>query len=322
MRLLKNDQPYGKGADVLIEPTLKSTLLEGKVAIVTGGSRGIGGATATTLVANGAHVVIAEVDRAKAEETAGELNAAYGAGCASVFVADLAAPDAANDLVSDTVSSHGQLDIVVNNAGYAWDSGIHAMSDEQFQAMLDIHLAVPFRIARACAPVFRAAAKADDEKGVVSYRKTVMVSSMAGLAGLAGGGNYASAKAGVLGLAKTLAQEWGPLHVNVNAVAFGVIQTRFALPQSDREVIETGGRTIHVGMPAKQAQRLGVSIDPENPPTEAEIYEAKQMPFILMGRTGTVIDAADSIFYLCSPLSNYVTGHVLQVTGGLNLGLG
>ncbi|HYX98790.1 MAG TPA: SDR family oxidoreductase [Mycobacterium sp.] len=307
---------------MLIEPTLRSSLLDGQVAIVTGGSRGIGGATSTLLAANGARVVIAEVDKAKADEAVTEINQAFGPDSASAFIADLAAPDACDDLVAHTTAQYGTVDIVVNNAGYAWDSRVHAMSDEQFQAMLDIHLIVPFRLARACAPVFRAAAKNDADNGVVRHRKTVMVSSMAGVWGLDGAANYAAAKAGVLGLMRSLAQEWGSMHVNVNAVAFGVIQTRFGLPQSDREVIQTGGRTIQVGMPAKQAQRLGVTVDPDKPPTETEIYAPKPMPgLVVLGRSGTISEAADTIFWLCSPLSNYVTGQLIPVNGGARGGM-
>lgn len=307
---------------MLIEPSLRSTLLTGQVAIVTGGARGIGSATATLLAANGAKVVIAEVDRAKADDTVAEINQTFGPNSASAFVADLVAPGACDELVAHTTGHYGGLDIVVNNAGYAWDSRVHAMSDEQFQAVLDIHLVVPFRLARSCAPVFRAAAKADRENGVVRQRKTVMVSSMAGIWGLDGAANYASAKAGVLGLMRSLAQEWGAMNVNVNAVAFGVIQTRFAQPQSEREVIETGGHTIHVGMPAKQARRMGVAVDLDTVPTDAEIYAARPMPgLVLLGRSGTIGEAADVIFWLCSPLSNYVTGQVIPVNGGARGGM-
>ncbi|WP_336087365.1 SDR family NAD(P)-dependent oxidoreductase [Nocardia sp. SSK8] len=305
---------------MLIEPTLRSSLLAGQVAIVTGGSRGIGGATAAMLAANGAQVVIAEVDKAKADEAVADIDAACGAGTASAFVADLVAPDACDELVAFARERYGSVDIVVNNAGYAWDGGVHAMTDEQFQAMLDIHLVVPFRLARACAPVFRAAAKSDAAAGVVRHRKTVMVSSMAATLGLAGAANYAAAKAGVLGLVRTLAQEWGGMHVNVNAVTFGIVQTRFGLPRSEREVIHTGGRAIQVGMSEKQAQRLGIEVDPDVAPTDAEIYAAKPMPFVSLGRTGTIGEAADAIFWLCSPLSNYVTGQVIPVNGGSRVG--
>jgi 3-oxoacyl-[acyl-carrier protein] reductase len=306
---------------MIIEPTLRSELLGGQVAIVTGGARGIGGATATALAANGARVMIAEVDQAKADEAVKTLNDSFGPDTASAFIADLVASDACDSLVADTLSTFGALDVVVNNAGYAWDGRVHNMTDEQFQAMLDIHLIVPFRLARACAPVFRAAAKADVDAGQVRHRKTVMVSSMAGAWGLDGAANYAAAKAGMLGLMRSLAHEWGAMNVNVNAVAFGVIQTRFALPQSDHEVIQTGGRTIRVGMPAKQAQRLGVQIDPDRVVADEEMYAPKKMPGIPLGRSGTIREAADAIFWLCSPLSDYVTGQMIPVNGGARGGM-
>jgi 3-oxoacyl-[acyl-carrier protein] reductase len=301
---------------MLIEPTLRSELLAGQVAIVTGGSRGIGGATSETLVANGARVVIADVDETQAHGAADGLNAEYGDASASAHVADLVAPKACDELVAATLAAHDRLDIVVNNAGYAWDAGTHAMTDEQFQAMLDIHLIVPFRLARATAPYWRHAARRDDDAGTIQHRKTVMVSSGAALMGLPGAANYASAKAGMLGLMRTLAREWGPHRVNVNAVAFGVIQTRFGLPQSDREVIVTGGRTIHVGMPAKQAERLGVVIDPDHVPTDEEIYRSRRSRGMGgFGRTGTIREAADAIFWLASPLADYVSGQTVSVAG-------
>jgi 3-oxoacyl-[acyl-carrier protein] reductase len=306
---------------LIIEPTLRSELLAGQVAIVTGGSRGIGGATSTMLAANGARVVIADVDKAKATETVRTLNEAFGGATATAYLGDLAAPGVCDDLVAEVVGSHGGVDIVVNNAGYAWDGGVHSLSDEQFQAMLDIHLVVPFRLARACAPQFRAAARADREAGQVRRRKTVLVSSMAGSWGLPGAANYAAAKAGMLGLMRSLAQEWGSLGVNVNAVAFGIIQTRFGLPQSDHEVIHTGGRTIHVGMPAKQAARRGIPIDPTRVVGDQEMYEPVPLPAITLGRTGTIREAADAIFWLCSPLSDYVTGQTIPVNGGARGGM-
>lgn len=294
---------------------MRSDVLGGQVAIVTGGSRGIGGAAAEMLIANGAHVVVADVDRKAADEAADGLNAEYGPASASTFVADLVLPGVCDRLVAETLAEHDRLDIVVNNAGYAWDGGVHAMSDEQFQALLDIHLIVPFRIARATAPYWRDAAKRDDEAGIVRHRRTVMVSSGAALSGIRGAANYGSAKAGMLGLMRSLARDWGQYRVNVNAVAFGSIQTRFGQPQSDREVIETGGHTIHVGMSHKQAARLGVAIDPDHVPSNDEVYTPRTSQFSVFGRHGTIREAADAIFFLASPLSDYVTGETLVVAG-------
>jgi 3-oxoacyl-[acyl-carrier protein] reductase len=300
---------------MIIQPALRSELLAGRTAIVTGGARGIGGATSITLAANGAHVVVADVDAAKAAETVTVLNDEFGDGTAVDFVEDLIAPGACDRLVSHATDTFGGLDIVVNNAGYALDGGIHALSDADFQAMLDIHLIVPFRIARACAPVFRDLAAQDDATGAGHHRKTVIVSSGAGTRGLAGAANYASGKAGVLGLTRSMALEWGKYRVNVNAIAFGVIQTRFGQPQNDENVIRTGGRTIHVGMQAKQAHRRG--IDPTRIISEEQLYRPRTLPQITLGRAGTIREAADAIFFLASPLSDYITGQVLEVNGGV-----
>lgn len=301
---------------MLFEPRLRSNLLEGKTAIVTGGARGIGGAATTMLAANGAHVVIADVDENKCNETTDDLNSALRDGAASAFAADLAAPGACDRLVEFAMDTRGGVDIVVNAAGYVWDGGLHTISDEQFQSMLDIHTIVPFRLARATAPIFKAAAEADARRGERIYRKTVMVSSGAGVYGLPGGGNYAAGKAGVLGLMKTAAKEWGRFNVCVNAIAFGIIRTRFGLPQSERETIETGGRRIQVGMTAKQAERMGVKVDSEHVPTDEEIY-AETKARCALGRSGHIMDAGESIFYLSSPLSDYVTGQTIHVDGGL-----
>ena len=120
----------------------------------------------------------------------------------------------------------------------------------------------------------------------------------------------------MLGLMRTLAQEWGVHRVNVNAVAFGGVQTRFGLPQSDREILETGGRTIRVGIAHKRAAKLGLEIDPKSPPTQEEIYTPRENENTLFGRNGTIREAADAIFWLASPLSDFVTGQVIAVSGG------
>lgn len=306
---------------MLIKPRLESTLLSGQVAIVTGGSRGIGGASSEMLAANGAHVVVADVDEAAAHKAVDNICSAYGEGRASAFVGDLVASGTCEDLVDGAVEANGRLDIVVNNAGYVWDGGVHSMSDDQFQAMLDIHLIVPFRMARASAPHFREQAKTEDTKEVEGFRKFIMVSSMAAQWGLAGAANYASAKAGMLGLMRSLALEWGRIRVNSNAVAFGAVQTRFGLPQTDAETIKTGGREIRVGMTDKQAKQVGAEIDASKVWSDEEIYEPKRNRMVALGRHGTIREAAESIFWLASPLSDYVTGQVIPVSGGARGGL-
>ncbi|GAA1847676.1 SDR family NAD(P)-dependent oxidoreductase [Microbacterium koreense] len=282
-------------------PTLTSELLAGKVALVTGGGQGIGRATAESLAANGATVCIADVD----EDRATEARDGLGRG-ASMFIGDLTAPDVPNALIDHVISTHGQLDIIVNAAGYFWDAPVHRMTDEQFQAMLDIHLLAPFRLLRAAAPHFRVM----PAEGGGSARKVVNVSSLAASFGNPGAANYAAAKAGLEGLTKTLASEWGPFNVTVNAVAFGIIQTRFGLPQSAHETITVGGRELPIGVPDKTLKAMGLDGAPEDP------FAARPMAAAALGRTGTIQEAADAILWLASPLSDFVTGQVVPVSGG------
>ena len=196
-------------------------VLEGKAAIVTGSARGIGRATAELLSAQGARVLINDIDGDVAEQAAGEID-----GETAVFAGDLTADGVPEALVQAAVDAFGQLDIVVNNAGYTWDGMAHKMSDEQFRAMLEIHTVVPFKVLRAAAPYLRDAGKKDREEGREVFRKVVNVTSISGTKGNVGQVNYAAAKAGLVGLTKTLAREWGPFKVNVNAVAFGFVETR------------------------------------------------------------------------------------------------
>ena len=196
-------------------------VLDDKVAIVTGSARGIGRATAELLSSQGAKVLINDLDGDAAEQTASEIS-----GDTAVYGGDLTKEGACDELVKTAVDTFGKLDIIVNNAGYTLDAPIHKMSDEQFQRMLDIHNIVPFRVLRAAAPHLREPAKKEREEGVEVFRKVVNVSSVSGTMGNAGQANYSSGKAGVVGLTKTLAKEWGQFKINVNAVAFGYIETR------------------------------------------------------------------------------------------------
>jgi len=266
-------------------------VLDGKAAIVTGSARGIGRATAELLAEQGARVLINDLDADVAEQAASEIQ-----GETAVFGGDLTKPGVPDELVQKAVDDFGQLDIIVNNAGYTWDGVAHKMSDDQFQAMLDIHTVVPFRVVRAAAPHMRDPAKQEREEGREVFRKIVNVSSISGTMGNAGQVNYSAAKAGVVGLTKTLAKEWGQLKVNVNAVAFGFVETRLTAAKEEGGKIEMEGQEIPLGIP-EQMRSMAAAIIP-------------------LGRPASPQEAAGPVFFLCSPWANYVHGQVLNVTGG------
>ncbi len=270
-------------------------MFDGKVAIVTGSARGIGRATAELLAAGGAKVVINDLDPEVAEQAASEI-----AGETAVAAGNLTHDGVPEKLVQTAIDSWGRIDIVVNNAGYTLDAPAHKMTDADFQAMLDIHTIVPFRLLRAAAPYIREPAKQERAEGTEVIRKVVNVSSMAAY-GNAGQANYSAAKAGLIGLTKTFAREWGPLKVCVNAVAYGVIDTRLTQPKTSDTVIEVEGRVVPVGIPEQARAMMGALIP--------------------MGRSGTAQEAAGGIIFLCSPWSNYVTGQVLNISGGLPMGM-
>jgi 3-oxoacyl-[acyl-carrier protein] reductase len=266
-------------------------VLDDKVAIVTGSARGIGRATAELLSEHGAKVLINDLDADLATEAAGQI-----AGETVVYGGDLTAPGAPEALVQTAIDAWGKLDIVVNNAGYTIDGVIHKMTDEQFQRMLDIHTIVPFRIIRAAAPHLREPARREREEGLEVFRKIVNVSSVSGTMGNAGQANYAAGKAGVVGLTKTLAKEWGQFKVNVNAVAFGYIETRLTASKDETNTMEIGGETVQLGIPDQM--------------------RAMAPMMIPLGRPGTPAEAAGGVFFLCTPWSNFVHGQVLNITGG------
>src|SRR6201991_4107335 len=271
-------------------------VLDDKVAIVTGSARGIGKATAELLSSQGAKVVINDLDGDAAQETADAI-----AGETAVFAGDLTKGDAPDQLIQTAIDSWGKVDIVVNNAGYTLDAPIHKMSDDWFQRMLDIHLVAPFRVIRAAAPHLREPAKKEREEGREVFRKIVNVSSVSGTMGNAGQANYAAGKAGVVGLTKTLAKEWGQFKINVNAVAFGYIETRLTATKDSENTMEIDGQTLQLGIP-EQMRSMAAMVIP-------------------LGRPGTPAEAAGGVFFLCSPWSNYVHGQVLNITGGQFTGM-
>jgi 3-oxoacyl-[acyl-carrier protein] reductase len=266
-------------------------VLDDKVAIVTGSARGIGRATAELLSEQGAKVLINDLDGDVAEQTASEIS-----GETVVYAGDLTAEGAPEELVKTAVDAWGKLEIVVNNAGYTQDAPIHKMTDEQFQNMLDIHNIVPFRVLRAAAPHLREPAKKEREEGQEVFRKVVNVSSISGTMGNAGQANYSSGKAGVVGLTKTLAKEWGQFKINVNAVAFGYIETRLTASKEESNVMEIHGEKVQLGIPDQLRQMAPMLIP--------------------LGRPGSPEEAAGGVFFLCSPWSNFVHGQVLNITGG------
>jgi 3-oxoacyl-[acyl-carrier protein] reductase len=271
-------------------------ILDDKVAIVTGSARGIGRATAELLSAQGAKVVINDLDGDAARQTASEI-----AGETAVFAGDLTKGDAPDQLIQTAIDSWGKLDIIVNNAGYTLDAPVHKMSDDWWQRMLDIHVTVPFKVVRAAAPHLREPAKAEKAEGVEVFRKIVNISSVSGTMGNAGQANYSAGKSAVVGLTKTLAKEWGQFKINVNAVAFGWIETRLTASKVDDNQMEIDGEKVQLGIP-EQMRGMASMLIP-------------------LGRPGTPEEAAGGVFFLCSPWSDFVHGQVLNVTGGQFTGM-
>ncbi|GAA4383160.1 SDR family NAD(P)-dependent oxidoreductase [Tsukamurella soli] len=268
--------------------------LDGKSSLVTGAGRGIGRAIALKLASEGARVVVNDLDSEPAHAVVDEVRALGGE---AVAVPGSVVEDGfAERFVQTAVDEFGGVDIIINNAGYTWDAVIQKMTDDQWRAIVDLHLKAPFDILRAAQPVISAAAKAEKAEGRAVHRKVVNISSVAGVFGNAGQANYSAAKAGVIGLTKTLAKEWGRYNVNVNCVAFGFILTRLTEVSADGDAtIDIEGREIKVGV---------------NP----AVLEALKSG-IPLGRSGTPEEAAGSVVMLTYPEADYVSGQLL-VTGG------
>ncbi|MBF6126470.1 SDR family NAD(P)-dependent oxidoreductase [Nocardia brasiliensis] len=273
--------------------------LDGKVAIVSGSGRGIGREIALKLAREGARVVVNDLDPEPAKQTLAAIEAAGGQ--AVSCIGSVTEEGFAERFVQTAVDAFGGLDIIVNNAGYTWDSVIQKMTDEQWDAILDVHLKAPFRILRAAQPVIAAAAKRAKEAGEpVPCRKVVNISSLAGTGGNAGQANYSSGKAGIIGLTKALSKEWGRYNVTVNAVAFGLIKTRLTeAPAGTGGTIDVAGKEIKVGV---------------NPNLLAAMEQ-----MVPLGRGGTPEEAAGAVYLFCIPESDYVSGQTLVCGGGFNI---
>jgi 3-oxoacyl-[acyl-carrier protein] reductase len=270
--------------------------LEGKVALITGSGRGIGRELALMLAKDGAHIVVNDLDADPANQTVKDITAmgSKAVACNGSVTED----EFPERFINTALDTFGGLDIIVNNAGYTWDNVIQKMDDKQWQAILDCHITAPFRILRAAQPHIKRLFLEDKEKGITNYRKVVNISSTSGMNGNAGQVNYSTAKAGVVGMAKTMAKEWGRYNVNVNAVGFGLIKTRLtdADAEKDESTIDIEGNKIKVGV------------------NSAVFHAAKTM--IPLGRPGTPQEAAGAIYMFCIPESNYVTGQILMCHGG------
>lgn len=269
--------------------------LEGKVALITGSGRGIGRSIALKLASEGARVVVNDLDEAPSLEVVEAIRSAGGQAVACV--GSVAAPDFAERFIGTAVSEFKGLDIIVNNAGYTWDNVVQKMTDEQWYAMMDVHLTAPFRILRAAQPVMRALSKQEQEAGTNVVRKVVNISSVAGLFGNAGQTNYSTAKAGIVGMTQTLAKEWGRMNVTVNCVAYGFIKTRLTGSTVEGGTTNIDGREIKVGV---------------NPGLLSMMEQT-----IPLGRGGTPDEAAGAVYLLCIPESDYVSGQTLMCSGGL-----
>ena len=271
--------------------------LDSKVAVITGAGRGIGRAIAEKLAAAGAAVMINDLDPEPAAEAEAAIRLSGRA--AAHLAGDVTAPDFPQKLVDATLDTFGGIDIIVNNAGYTWDNVIQKTTDEQYMAMLGIHLVAPFRLLRAASAYIRETAKREAAEGRRVMRKVVNITSIAGTDGNAGQAGYSSGKAGVIGLTRTMAKEWGRYNVNVNAVGFGMIETRLTQP------LTSAGATIDV-----QGRQIAVGVQPK-------MLEAMKVVCPL-GRAGTPEEAAGAVLFFCSPLSDYVTAEVLICGGGMH----
>ncbi|SDP77465.1 SDR family NAD(P)-dependent oxidoreductase [Desulforhopalus singaporensis] len=271
-------------------------MLKDKVAIITGSGRGIGRTTAMMFAREGARVVISDIDAQPADETVQDIKKAGGEAVA--YVGDATSDDFAKEIVAVAADTWGGIDIIVNNAGFTWDSMLHKMTDEQWDTILNLHLKTPFRLIRAAKPFFCDAAQKEMEEGkTVPARKIINISSIAGIGGNVGQANYSAAKSGIIGLTKTVGKEWARYNVQANAVAFGMIDTRMTQAKEIGEAVEHEGEKIAVGVPEKQRRMIEMMIP--------------------MGRAGSTEEAASAILFFASPLSNYVSGQCLVVSGGL-----
>ena len=272
-------------------------MLQGEVVLITGAGQGIGAAAAQLMARQGAAVIVNDLEDQACERVAAAINNAGG--LAHALACDVTEDGAAEKLVATAYDVFGGLNVLVNNAGFLWDGMVHKMTDEQWSRILEVHTFAPFRLIRAASARWRPEAKADRESGTRVRRCVINVSSTSGLHGSIGQANYSTAKMGIIGLTKTIAKEWGFLGIRCNAVAFGMIDTRLTRPAEDGTTFQLGEQEVVLGVPAKLRGAIQAQIP--------------------LQRYGSASEAAGAILFLASPLADYITGHTLEVTGGLGL---
>ena len=243
-------------------------LLKDKVALVTGGAQGIGKAIAVTLAKEGANVSICDVNLEKAQETAKEISA-LGVKAAA-FLTNVTVAAECDALIENTVKEFGKVDILINNAGVTRDGLLIRMSEADWDLVIAINLKGTFNCTKSAVKVMMKQ----------RYGRIVNISSVIGLMGNAGQTNYAATKAGVIGVAKSVAKEYANRNITVNCVAPGYIQTAMTDKLTEDQ---------------KQAM----------------------LKFVPLGRMGQSQDVANAALFLVSPLADYITGQVITVDGGM-----
>jgi 3-oxoacyl-[acyl-carrier protein] reductase len=294
-------------------------LLLNRRIILTGAGSGIGYAAAILFACHGANLVLCDLDEEKLqatvdfirnssgtdhrqwlrEENCGEFyRAPKGLPQCMAIAGDVTDPDYVKQVIDLAVESFGGIDDIVLNAGFTWDGAVHKISEDQWNAMQDVHLTAPFMMIKHAAPYMRGAAKDEIEsEGFARPRSILTVSSVSGMHGNAGQANYASAKAGVVGLTKAVAKEWGPFNIRANSLVFGHFKTRLTQEKSKGATIRFRGNDVQLGIPF---QGLGDIMS----------------NMTALQRPGLPEEAAGAMLMLTSPYSSYITGQAIEVTGG------